>query len=130
MGFIDKIVHKLDDQYNGIEYRNDKITEIKKNIEALLNTNSDDCISITNSGFNNENNHSIESSELCNAIISKIENLIYEYEKRVIVTSASYDNSNMPWKLSIDLQCHLLNDKFNEFHIIIDFSNNRYCEVI
>ncbi len=56
--------------------------------------------------------------------------LIYEYEKRVIVTSASYDNSNMPWKLSIDLQCHLLNDKFNEFHIIIDFSNNRYCEVI
>ena len=30
MGFIDKIVHKLDDQYNGIEYRNDKITEIKK----------------------------------------------------------------------------------------------------
>lgn len=130
MGFIDKIVHKLDDQYNGIEYRNDKITEIKKNIEALLNTNPDDCISITNSGFHNENNHSIESSELCNAIISKIENLIYEYEKRVIVTSASYDNSNMPWKLSIDLQCRLLNDKFNEFHIIIDFSNNRYCEVI
>ena len=86
MGFIDKIVHKLDDQYNGIEYRNDKITEIKKNIEALLNTNPDDCMSITNSGFNNENNHSIESSELCNAIISKIENLIYEYEKRVIVT--------------------------------------------
>ena len=22
------------------------------------------------------------------------------------------------------------NDKFNEFHIIIDFSSNRYCEVI
>ncbi len=129
MGFIDKIVHKLDNQYNGIEYKNDKITEIKKNIEALLNTNTDDCISVANSGFN-ENNNSIESRELCNTIISKIENLIYEYEKRVVITSASYDNSNMPWKLSIDLVCHLSDDKFNEFHIVIDFSNNRYCEVI
>ncbi|MDY5049937.1 MAG: hypothetical protein SPF17_00785 [Candidatus Mucispirillum faecigallinarum] len=130
MGFIDKLIHKLDDQYNGIEYRNDKITEIKKNIEALLNTNADDCISIMDAGFNNENNSSIESSELCNIIINKIEKLIYEYEKRIVVISANYDNTNMPWKLSIDLGCHLLNDKFNEFHIIIDFSNNRYCEVI
>lgn len=130
MGFIDKIVHKLDDQYNGIEYRNDKITEIKKNIEALLNTNADDCISISNSGFNNDNNTSIESTQLCNAIITKIESLIHDYEKRIIVTSASYDNSNMPWKLSIDLTCNMVNDRFNEFHIIIDFSNNRYCEVI
>ena len=81
-------------------------------------------------GFNNENNSSIESSELCNIIINKIEKLIYEYEKRIVVISANYDNTNMPWKLSIDLGCHLLNDKFNEFHIIIDFSNNRYCEVI
>ena len=85
MGFIDKIIHKLDDQYNGIEYKNDKITEIKKNIEALLNTNVDDCISIMDSGFNNDNNSSIESSELCNLIIKKIENLIHEYEKRIYV---------------------------------------------
>lgn len=130
MGFIDKVVHKLDDQYKGIEYRNDKISEIKKNIEALLNTNADDCISISNSGFNNDSNISIESSELCNAIVDRIENLIHEYEKRIVIISANYDNSNMPWKLSIDLQCHLSNDRFNEFHIIIDFSNNRYCEVI
>ena len=130
MGFIDKIIHKLDDQYNGIEYKNDKITEIKKNIEALLNINVDDCISIMDSGFNNDNNSSIESSELCNLIIKKIENLIHEYEKRIVIISANYDNVNMPWKLSIDLGCHLSDDAFNEFHIIIDFSNNRYCEVI
>ncbi len=128
MGFIDKIIHKLDDQYNGIEYKNDAITEIKKSIEALLNTNVDDCISIMDSGFNNSS--SIESSKLCNLIIKKIENLIHKYEKRIVIISVNYDNMNMPWKLSIDLGCHLLDDIFNEFHIIIDFSNNRYCEVI
>lgn len=130
MSFIDKVIHKLDDQYNGVAYHNDKIDEIKKNIEALLNTNADDCISLADSGFNNDTDASIESSELCNRLISKIENLIHEYEKRIVITSATYDNTNMPWKLSIDLLCHLLDNKFNEFHIIIDFSNNRYCEVL
>ncbi len=38
MGFIDKVVHRLDDQYNSIEYKNDKITEIKKNIEGIISS--------------------------------------------------------------------------------------------
>lgn len=130
MGFIDRIIHKLDDQYKSVEYKNDIVTEIKKNIESLLNTNADDCICLINSGFNNETDLSIESGELGSRIISKIEELVYEYEKRIVITSAQYDKTNMPWKLSIDLQCHLSDDRFNEFHIIIDFSNNRYCEVI
>ena len=48
MGFIDKIIHKLDDQYNGIVYQNDKIAEIKNNIQSLLNTNEEDCLCLIN----------------------------------------------------------------------------------
>lgn len=130
MGFVDKIIHKLDDQYNGIVYQNDKIAEIKNNIQSLLNTNEEDCLCLINSGFNDAENMSMESRELCNKLISRIKSMIYDYEKRIIIISADYDKSQMPWKLSIDLQCRLSNDKFNEFHIIIDFSSNRYCEVI
>lgn len=130
MGFVDKIIHKLDDQYNGIVYQNDKIAEIKNNIQSLLNTNEEDCLCLINSGFNDAENMSMESRELCNKLVSRIESMIHDYEKRIVIISANYDKSQMPWKLSIDLQCRMVNDKFNEFHIIIDFSSNRYCEVI
>ena len=42
MGFVDKIIHKLADHYNGIVYQNDKIAEIKNNIQSLLNTTEED----------------------------------------------------------------------------------------
>ena len=121
MGFVDKIIHKLDDQYNGIVYQNDKIAEIKNNIQSLLNTNEEDCLCLINSGFNDAENMSMESRELCNKLVSRIESMIHDYEKRIVIISADYDKSQMPWKLSIDLQCRMVNDKFNEFHIIIDF---------
>ena len=60
MGFVDKIIHKLDDQYNGIVYQNDKIAEIKNNIQSLLNTNEEDCLCLINSGFNDAENMSME----------------------------------------------------------------------
>lgn len=130
MGLITRLIHNLNEEYSHTPQTNNLITEIKQNIKFLLNTNPNDCVSIPNTGLLNLSNSSIEKSELAKQMGQEILNIINDYEKRIEVTKVSYDDGNMPWKLSFLLTCHMRDNRFQEFEFCVDFYNNRYCEVV
>lgn len=130
MGLITRLIHSLNDEYSHTLHSPNLIAEIKQNIKFLLNTNPNDCVSIPNTGLLNLSQSSIEKSELAKQMGQEILNIINDYEKRIEVTNVSYDDSNMPWKLSFLLTCHMRDNRFQEFEFCVDFYNNRYCEVV
>lgn len=130
MGLINRVIHHLNKEHLHVPYFPNLTTEIKQNIKSLLNTNPNDCASIPNTGLLQISQSSIEKSELINQIGQEIASIIRRYEKRIQITSFSYDDIDMPWKLSFTLSCHLRNDRFEEFNLIINFYNNRYYEVV
>ncbi|PAF49740.1 hypothetical protein BKH41_00035 [Helicobacter sp. 12S02232-10] len=130
MGFIDGIIHNLDDQCASINYFENTFSDIKNNINSLLNTRVDDCISVPNLGFSELNQFSADSNEIYSTLGFEIQNMLYEYEPRIKILSISYSDISAPWELSFILRCALVADKFKEFDIWIVFRNNRFCEVL
>lgn len=130
MGLVTRLIHSLNDEYSHTLHSPSLIAEIKQNIKFLLNTNPNDCVSIPNTGLLNLSRSSIEKSELAKQMGQEIVNIIKDYEKRIEVIGVSYDDSNIPWKLSFMLTCHIKGNRFKEFGLCIDFYNNRYCEVV
>lgn len=129
MGFFDNIIRALDSQYDNVEYREDLVGEIKRHIKSVLNTNAADCLVMDGGDFFSMDVMSLDSIEICRHIGSGVQNIISEYEKRLEIVSIIYDDSNLPWKLVFILHCRLKDNKFKEFDINIEFTNNRYCEV-
>lgn len=129
MGLVSRLIRDLNGEDTATLHSTNLVSEIKQNIKFLLNTNPNDCVSVPNIGLLNLSQSSIEKSELSKQMGQEILKIIREYEKRICVLSLHYDDSNMPWKLSFDLACHLSNQRFEEFNLSIDFYNNRYCEV-
>ncbi|TLD86755.1 GPW/gp25 family protein [Helicobacter sp. MIT 05-5294] len=129
MSLLDKVIHELDDQYQGVPFHQNQHKDIKNNIGLLLNTKLDDCLSTRDLGMSSLAELGLNSSELCSAMAREIHRLIEKYERRVKVTYIGCDNHLSPWQLTFALRCILHNDSFQEINIEIVFRNNRYCEV-
>ena len=131
MSLLDKIIYELDEQNANTPFYQNDLEDIKNNIKVLLNTSLDDCIILNDSGMSsNILEMNLNSNELCSSMSKEICNLIGKPEKRIQITTMSYDNSLSPWQLSFLLGCVLTNDKFQNLSIELSFKNNRYCEVV
>lgn len=130
MSLLGKIIHQLDDQCQNIPFYQNELEDIKSNIQALLNTKLDDCITANDLGLSNVVEFNLNASDLCFRMAKEIHFLISKYEQRIRILSIRYDNSLTPWRISFFLQCNFSEDHFKEFSLEIVFKNDRYCEVI
>ncbi|ARE80317.1 type VI secretion system baseplate subunit TssE [Campylobacter helveticus] len=131
MSLLNRVIHELDEQNASVAFYENEFEDIKNNIKTLLNTNLDDCIILNDFGIGNFATMNFNSSELCSLMAKEICKLVAKYEKRIQITSITYDNSLGPWQLSFLLGCVLLNDDFQQsLSIQIVFKSNRYCEVV
>lgn len=129
MSLLDKLIHELNEQNTHIPFYQNEFEDIKNNIKVLLNAKFNDSYTIKDLGMPDIADINLSSSELCISMAKEIKRLVCNYEKRVCITSITYDNSLSPWQLSFIIQCFLQNDRFKEFGIEIIFKSNRYCEV-
>lgn len=129
MSLLDKIIHKLDEQYQNIPYHKNEFDDIKDNIQVLLNTKLDDCVIANDLGLYNVVESNLNAGDLCFKMAREIHFIISKYEQRIRVLSIRYDNSLSPWQISFFLQCNFVEDAFREFNLEIAFKNDRHCEV-
>ncbi|MBR2494576.1 type VI secretion system baseplate subunit TssE [Helicobacter sp.] len=130
MSLLGKIIHHLDDQCQNIPFYQNEFDDIRDNIQVLLNTKLDDCMTTNDLGLSNIIDFNLNSSDLCIKMAEEIHTLIGKYEQRIRILSIHYDNSLSPWQILFFLQCNFFRDHFKEFSLKIVFRNDRYCEVI
>lgn len=130
MALLDKIIHKLDSQLAKIPFSQDDLQDVKGNIQVLLNSKLDDCLTANDFGLLDVIESNINTSDLCLKMANEINFLIGKYERRIRILSIRYDDSLTPWRLSFFLRCNFFNDSFREFNLEIVFKNDRHCEVV
>lgn len=130
MALLDKIIHKLDSQLAKIPFNQDDLQDVKGNIQVLLNSKLDDCLTANDFGLLDVIESNINTSDLCLKMANEINFLISKYERRIRILSIRYDDSLTPWRLSFFLRCNFVDDSFREFSLEIVFKNDRHCEVV